>query len=192
MTRIKPFDEDYLAGFYSNVSDITYSDLRLSALNRGKEYFEYEAVFDCHVDSSKVIESYPSIRLDNDMIYAMLPAWFISFKYKEKQHTILINGDTGKIVCGIPWNKILFYSLLIALGIVITVAAYFVFKYTLPLFFIAGKSSSSRNRGRLIAMLVVGIIALFTTGIKKVVKVIKNIKLTQNRDTFNFMKKRQG
>ena len=192
MTRIKPFDEDYLAGFYSNVSDITYSDLRSSALNRGKEYFEYEAVFDCHVDSSKVIESYPSIRLDNDMIYAMLPAWFISFKYKEKQHTILINGDTGKIVCGIPWNKILFYSLLIALGIVITVAAYFVFKYTLPLFFISGKSSSSRNRGRLIAMLVVGIIALFTTGIKKVVKVIKNIKLTQNRDTFNFMKKRQG
>ena len=144
------------------------------------------------MDSSKVIESYPSIRLDNDMIYAMLPAWFISFKYKEKQHTILINGDTGKIVCGIPWNKILFYSLLIALGIVITVAAYFVFKYTLPLFFISGKSSSSRNRGRLIAMLVVGIIALFTTGIKKVVKVIKNIKLTQNRDTFNFMKKRQG
>ena len=144
------------------------------------------------MDNPKIIRAYPSIKLNNDLIYAMLPAWFISFKYKGKHHTILINGDTGKIVCGIPWNKILFYSLLIALGIVITVAAYFVFKYTLPLFFIAGKSSSSRNRGRLIAMLVVGIIALFTTGIKKVVKVIKNIKLTQNRDTFNFMKKRQG
>ena len=188
MTRLKPFDEDYLAGFYSNVSDITYSDLRSSAFNRGKEYFEYEASFDCDADNPKVIDSRPSIKLDNDVIYAMLPAWFISFKYKKKNHTILINGDTGKIVCGIPWNKLLFYSLLIVLGIAITVAAFFAFKYTLPLVLV----SKSRSKGKVIAALVAGIIALFTTGISKVVRVIKNIKLTQDRDTFNFMKKRQG
>ena len=56
----------------------------------------------------------------------------------------------------------------------------------------AGRSRSGSKSGKLIAYLVVGIIALFTTGIRKVVKVVKNIKLTQDRDTFNFMKKRQG
>ncbi len=193
MSLLKPFDEDYLAGFYSNVTDITYSDLRSSALTRAKEYFEDEAIHDCVVENPKIIRSNPSIKLNNDLIYAMLPAWFISFKYKKKHHTILINGDTGKVVCGIPWNKILFYSLLIGLGILITAAAFFVFRYTLPFFLAAGGSSrSSSNRGKLIAFLIAGIIALFTTGIRKVVKVIKNIKLTQDRDTFNFMKKRQG
>ena len=193
MSLLKPFDEDYLAGFYSNVTDITYSDLRSSALTRAKEYFEDEAIHDCVVENPKIIRSNPSIKLNNDLIYAMLPAWFISFKYKGKHHTILINGDTGKVVCGIPWNKILFYSLLIGLGILITAAAFFVFRYTLPFFLAAGGSSrSSSNRGKLIAFLIAGIIALFTTGIRKVVKVIKNIKLTQDRDTFNFMKKRQG
>ena len=193
LSLLKPFDEDYLAGFYSNVTDITYSDLRSSALTRAKEYFEDEAIHDCVVENPKIIRSNPSIKLNNDLIYAMLPAWFISFKYKKKHHTILINGDTGKVVCGIPWNKILFYSLLIGLGILITTAAFFVFRYTLPFFLAAGGSSrSSSNRGKLIAFLIAGIIALFTTGIRKVVKVIKNIKLTQDRDTFNFMKKRQG
>ncbi len=192
MTLLKPFDEDYLAGFYSNVTDITYSDLRSSALNRAKEYFEDEAINDCHVDNPKVIDSFPSIKLSNHMIYAMLPAWFVSFKYKNKQHTILINGDTGKVVCGIPWNKILFYSLLIGLGILLTVIAFFAFKYTLPIFLAGRSSRSSSNRGKLIALLVAGIIALFSMGIRKVIKVVKNINLTQDRDTFNFMKKRQG
>ena len=193
MTRLKRFDEDYLAGFYSNVSDVTYSDLRWAVLKRASEYFEEEAIDDVSASSKKVIKTSPSLKLDNDMIYAMLPAWFISFKYKGKHNTILVNGDTGKVVCGLPWNKILFYSLLIGLGILVSVGAFFVFKYTLPFLMTSGRSSSSNNgRGKLIAFLVAGIIALFSTGISKVVKVIKNINLTQDRDMFNFMKKRQG
>ena len=193
MTRLKRFDEDYLAGFYSNVSDVTYSDLRWAVLKRASEYFEEEAIDDVSASSKKVIKTNPSLKLDNDMIYAMLPAWFISFKYKGKHNTILVNGDTGKVVCGLPWNKILFYSLLIGLGILVSVGAFFVFKYTLPFLMTSGRSSSSNNgRGKLIAFLVAGIIALFSTGISKVVKVIKNINLTQDRDMFNFMKKRQG
>ena len=34
---LKPFDEDYLAGFYSNVSDVTYSDIRRAAISRAEE-----------------------------------------------------------------------------------------------------------------------------------------------------------
>ena len=193
MTRLKRFDEDYLAGFYSNVSDVTYSDLRWAVLKRANEFFEEEAIDDVSASSKKVIKTNPSLKLDNDMIYAMLPAWFISFKYKGKHNTILVNGDTGKVICGLPWNKILFYSLLIGLGILVSVGAFFVFKYTLPFLMTSGRSSSSNNgRGKLIAFLVAGIIALFSTGISKVVKVIKNINLTQDRDMFNFMKKRQG
>ena len=195
LSRLKPFDVDYLAGFYSNVSDVTYSDIRKATLDRAKEYFNEEAMRECQASNKKVISSYPSLRLNNDMVYAMMPAWFITFDYKGKHNTILVNGDTGKVVCALPWKKVLFYGLLIGVGILITIGAYFVFKETLPVFFASSgrrSSSSSNNRGRIIGILVAGIIALFSTGIRKVVKVIKNIKLTQDKEMFNFMKKRQG
>lgn len=190
---LKPFDEDYLAGFYSNVSDVTYSDIRKAALSRAQEYFNNDAIKDVSASHKEVISSLPSIKIDNDMVYAMLPAWFITFRYKGKHNTLLVNGETGKVVGALPWKKPLFYGLLIGLGILVTVACFFVFRETLPYVFSGRRSSSSRDgRGKLIGLLVAGIIALFTTGIRKVVKVIKNIKLTQDKAMFNFMKKRQG
>ena len=192
--NMKPFDEDYLAGFYSNVSDVTYSDVRSAALLRAQEFFNEEAINDVKNASAKeVISSCPSIKVDPDMVYAMLPAWFITFNYKGKHNTILVNGDSGKVVCGLPWKKVLFYCLLIGVGIAISVAAYFVFRATLPIFFSGHRSSSSsRSEGRIIAFLIAGIVALFSTGIRKVIKVIKSINLTQDKEMFNFMKKRQG
>ena len=193
LRHLKPFDEDYLAGFYSNISDVTYSDLRQASLIRAREYFNEEAMNDVKASSKKVISSFPSLKLDNDMVYAMLPAWFITFNYRGKHNTILVNGDTGKVVCGLPYNKKLFTALLIITGILITIAAFFVFRYTLPFFF-TGRSRSSSNdgRGKIIAALIAGIVFLFSMGIRKVVKVVKNIKLTQDNAIFNFMKKRQG
>ena len=194
LVNLKPFDEDYLAGFYSNVSDVTYSDVRGAALLRAQEFFNEEALNDVKTASSKeVIESCPSIKVDPDMVYAMLPAWFITFNYKGKHNTILVNGDSGKVVCGLPWKKALFFCLLIGVGIAVSVAAYFVFRATLPAFF-SGRhsSSSSRSEGRIIAFLIAGIVALFSTGIRRVIKVIKSINLTQDKAMFNFMKKRQG
>ncbi len=193
LSHLKPFDEDYLAGFYSNVSDVTYIDLKRATLKRAEEFFAKEAMDDVRASRKKIVSSIPSVKIENNMVYAMLPAWFITFKYKGKPNTILVNGDTGKVVCALPWNKGLFYSLLFTFGAVATTAAYFVFRYTLPVFF-AGRSSSSGSdsRGKLIALLVAGIIALFSVGIRKIIKVVKNIQLTQDKKMFNFTKKRQG
>ena len=192
LRNIKPFDEDYLAGFYSNISDVTYSDMRQAALIRAREFFNEDAMEDCRASSKKIISSFPSLRLDNDMIYAMLPAWFVTFNYKGKHNTILVNGDTGKVVCGLPFNKKLFVTLLVITGIIVTIAAFFVFRATLPFLFTGKSRSSSDGRGKLIAALIAGIIGLFATGIRKVIKVVKQISLTQDKAIFNFTKKRQG
>ena len=193
LSHLKPFDEDYLAGFYSNVSDVTYIDLKRATLKRAEEYFAKEAMDDVRASRKKIVSSIPSVKIENNMVYAMLPAWFITFKYKGKPNTILVNGDTGKVVCALPWNKGLFYSLLFSVGAVLTTAAFFVFKYTLPVFFMGRSSSSgSDSRGKIIAFLIAGIIALFSVGIRKMIKVVKSIKLTQDKSMFNFTKKRQG
>ncbi|MCR5615687.1 MAG: hypothetical protein K6F45_05930 [Saccharofermentans sp.] len=195
VSHLKPFDEDYLAGFYSNVSDVTYSDVRYATLNRAKEYFEEEAMNRVSASSKEVTNSCPHIKVGNDMAYAMLPAWFITFPYKGKHNTILVNGDTGKVVCGLPWRKGLFIALLVILGIAATVAAFIVLKPMLPMLLTSSSkrsSSSSDGRGKIIALIIAVIIGLFISGVNKVRKVIKNIKLTQDKDIFNFTKKRQG
>ena len=186
LTWLKPFDEDYLAGFYSNVSDVVYDDLRRAALGRANEYFAEEALGDVHDGASnkKIISSHPSIRLDRDMVYAMLPAWFITFRYKGKPNTILVNGQSGKVVCGLPWNKILFYTLLVLTGVIVTVAAFLLLREILPLL--------GKIEGRIFVLIIAGIVTLFVTGFGKMKKVFENIKRTQDKDIFAFTKKRQG
>lgn len=192
LTHLKPFDEDYLAGFYSNVSDVTYSDVRKAAMERGKEFFAEAAVKDVEAYNKTVVDSLPSIDVDPDMKYAMLPAWFISFNYEGKHHTILVNGDTGKVVCALPWKKVLFNILLFTIAIFATVLSFFVFKGFLMAMFSGPEVKITKGEILLWVLIITTIVTLFSTGINKVRRVMENIRLTQDKAMFNFMKKRQG
>lgn len=191
LKHLKPFDEDYLAGFYSNVSDVTYSDVRKAARERGKEFFAEEAVKDVDAFDKKIVDSSPSIDVDTDMKYAMLPAWFITFDYKGKHHTILVNGDNGKVVCALPWRKALFDSLLLIIAVTATVLSFFIFKWLLAEMF-GSDSDFDKGDAKILMFIIGGIAALFATGVRKVQRVIENIRLTQDKAMFNFTKKRQG
>ena len=192
LTHLKPFDEDYLAGFYSNVSDVTYSDVRMAAQKRGQEFFAEAAIKDVDAFDKKVVDSYPSIQVDTDVKYAMLPAWFITFDYKDKHHTILVNGDTGKVVCALPWKKALFNTLLLTIAVIATALSFFVFWGMLTSMFKGPDVDIDKTDIRILLFIVIGIITLFSTGVHKVKRVIENIRLTQDKAMFNFMKKRQG
>ena len=192
LTHLKPFDEDYLAGFYSNVSDVTYSDVRKAAMERGKEFFAEAAIKDVEAYNKTVVESYPSIDVDTDMKYAMLPAWFISFDYEGKHHTILVNGDTGKVVCALPWKKALFNILLFTIAITATVLSFFVFKGFLMAMFSGPEVKITKGEIWLWVLIISTISALLSTGVRKIKRVMENIRLTQDKAMFNFMKKRQG
>ena len=191
LKHLKAFDEDYLAGFYSNVSDVTYSDVRKAASERGKEFFAEEAKKDIDAHYCEVVESHPSVNVDTDVKYAMLPAWFITFRYKDQPHTILVNGDTGKVVCALPWRKWLFFLMFFSIAAVATVLSSFVFKFLLLGFF-AGDGDASKGGFMFLFFAVGSIIGLFSTGIRKIIRVIQNVNLTQDKAMFNFMKKRQG
>ena len=194
--NMTPFDEDYLLGFYSNISDVTYGDLRGAANLRADTYFDEAAIKDIKGVNGKKIESEKHLtKIDySNLRYAMLPCWFITYFHKGQHNTILVNGQTGKIVCGVPWNKVLFYTLLIVAGIALTVVSFIVLKPVLAaLFSSSGSRSSSSNdsSGKIFGAIVCGVIALFSLGIRKIVKVIKSINLTQSKAIFNFVKKRQ-
>ena len=193
-TKMKMFDEDYLLGFYSNVSDVTNMDLRLAADRRATEMFNELAMKDVSASDKKVIACLPHTEIRRDIRYAMLPVWFITFDYMGKHNTILVNGQTGKVVCALPWNKKLFYSLMVLTSILLTIVLTLVFyRFFCGLFSGHSRSSSSSNNGmgRLIILCIAGGVSFISAGLAKIRKVIHSIELTQSAKTFNFMKKRQ-
>lgn len=195
-TQIREFNEDFILGFYSNISDVNYADLRYAAMNRSREYFEQAVLQNIpkKASSKKIYDSHHAVAIDYEgMTYAMLPAWFVTYEYKGKHNTIIVNGQTGKIVCGIPWNQGLFYSLLFISGILLSVVSYQLLSPMASLLFSTGKSSSSSDSiVYLTSFILAGAIAMFSIGIRKLVKTVKSIKLTQSQSIFNFVKKRQG
>ncbi len=193
---LKVFDEDYLLGFYSNASDIDYDELHEVTENRAKEIFETEAKHDVRGSSQQIIAESHQTSITNDYSYAMFPVWFVTFTYEGKHNTILVNGQTGKVVCGLPWRKALFWTLTVILGVILTILAFYLFKGFFYAMFEVGvkkrsSSSSSDSRGKLVVAIGAGIVALISAGVTKMKKVLTQIRLTQSAKTFNFVKKRQ-
>lgn len=191
-----PFDEDYLLGFYSNASDITYDEMWKVAEDRAKEIFVEAALKDVRGSSPKIEAESHTAAVLNNYKYAMFPVWFVTFTYEGKHNTILVNGQTGKVVCGLPWRKPLFWAMAIGIGVALTFISYFLFKALFTSFFTremsrSSSSSSDDGGGKVFVAIAAGIITLFTTGARKMKKVIRQIELTQSSKTFNFVKKRQ-
>jgi len=192
LKQMKPFDEDYLLGFYSNVSDITYGDLRQACGVRAHEMFEHYALNSVQAGGKKIVSSRPSTLVHEDIRYAMLPCWFVTFTSDGKHNTILVNGQTGKVVCGLPWNKALFWTLTILAGILFSILATLAFYGLFSILFSSGHHrSGSSNGGKSIGAIISLIVVLFVSGTAKMRKVLKQISLTQSTSIFNFVKKRQ-
>ena len=185
----KDFDEDYLNGFYSNTSDLRYYDLREAAKERCHKLVAEEVVktIPPKANKVKIRESIYWIDIDDDPIYMMMPVWFFTFMHEGKPYTILVNGQTGKVVGTMPWqNK---RVLAIACTVFVLVSAF------LSVFFIATKDGWINNVGTLyfyaFALLIAFGMFVFTKGITGLRRVFQNLRLTQSADIFHYVKKRQ-
>ena len=198
LRKLKHFDEEYMLGFYSNMSDLTFGDLRRIVDARAETIFKWNMRFKIPAGASrKITDSQSATLIDKDLKYALLPAWFVTVQYEGKPHTILVNGENGKVVCGLPWNKKLFWSLV---GIVTASVGGF---FALISGIIAAAMRMGTNGAVGAAMTIPALLPtlmpwlLFSSiflliGWIKYRKVTEQTKLTQDVDIFNFAKKRQG
>ncbi len=102
MKDLVPFHEGYLSGFYADKYDQTASDLEELAFKRCKEIFDNKLKNTVPASSVYIKESHPKPKVLK-CIYALFPAWFLTLRYKGKAYTLLVNGQTGKIVGGLPF-----------------------------------------------------------------------------------------
>ena len=183
----KEFDEDYLNGFYSNTSDLNYYDLRASAAYRCHILFEDEVVKTVKARNVKIVDSIYHVDIHDDPVYMMVPVWFFTFKYEGKPYTVLVNGQTGKVVGTMPWQKKKVYS--IAITIFVLTLALCAFLYWAMYNRFLGLSSFY---GQGIAGLLTLGSVLFARGFVGIRRILNNLKLTQSEEIFKYVKKRQG
>ena len=135
----------------------------------------------------RIVEAAHYTEIDySSMRYAMLPAWFVIYDHKGKHNTILVNGETGKVVCGVPWNKVLFFVLFTLFALAMTAAG------VLLMYMLLEVSADDHRFWEALLTEVVMVYFLFKLGINHFKKISKSIGLTQSRSVFNFAKRRQG
>lgn len=187
LENAKAFDEDYLNGFYSNTSDMNYFDLKKSAAYRCHKLFEDEVVKTVKAKDVKIEDSVYWVDVHDDPVYMMFPVWFFTFKYNDKPYTILVNGQSGKVVGTMPWQK----KRVVALSLIT-----FVLVMALIALIITGLVQSWLAVTRVFVFALAGITVLgsysFTRGVAGLKRIHKNLRLTQEEGIFRYVKKRQG
>ena len=180
------FDEDYLNGFYSNTSDLSYNDLRESAANKCHKLFSRETMKLVGVKNIKLEDSIYWINIHDDPLYMMMPVWFFTFKYMDKPHTILVNGQSGKVVGTMPWQQKQIYTIG---GTVFALVFLLLCLLFLAIMFDFAGINSIYNH--LISGIMFLSVAGFVYGGIGIRKIRKNLEITQAEDIFKFVKKRQ-
>ncbi len=111
-SKMVDYDYTYIPGFYADAYDLKADDLTKRAEDRFKKYLEEE--FTSTIGKYKTVKkktdrsSLQGMRVD----YALLPVWFLNYKYEGQDFTFVMNGQTGE-VAGVPpvskLKKILIY-----------------------------------------------------------------------------------
>lgn len=100
----KTFDSAYLSGYYADKYDLGDQELYDFAVARAKELFDAEIRKTIPERNVEIISSLPKRRVEKAE-YTMLPAWFLTFRYNGEPYTMVINGQTGKIVGTLPFDR---------------------------------------------------------------------------------------
>ncbi|MBP5489974.1 MAG: hypothetical protein J6Y10_05180 [Lachnospiraceae bacterium] len=205
-SALRPFDAAYLSGFYSDCFNTSDAELKPKVLDRAEEMFDKELRHSHRKAIGNCVASKPVKRVLNAE-YAMLPAWFLVFRYKGTSYTMLVNGQTGKVVGSLPvvkWKAYTLLAFLTALFTTIPVAAgIWLCKHA---FRDPGKQSWHTNFSTffdttmdfiLLSLMLIAIIGISwliaVEGPKKNRNALRErIRLTQSENILRFTKERQG
>lgn len=109
-SEMVPFSNGYLPGYFAEKYDLTAGDMAERISNRFRGYMADER------DTYMSTDRYETYTVDEDKSkstnyvckYALLPVWFLTYKYENIYYRVVINGQTGKITGQIPTDSKLF------------------------------------------------------------------------------------
>lgn len=182
------FDEDYLLNFYSDIADVSYTEAMSVAKGRAKDIMHEELIKSGKGHSKKIHHIRENYEVYEKPVTAMLPAWFLTFRYENVPYTILVNGQTGKVVGGVPWDKKKFAITLGIIGSFLSVITTYFF--SLSIGNIPIRELGNATSFLIYTAVLAGIIIFIGWGYMK--KVLKAIGRTSASTLNHFTNQRKG
>lgn len=107
-SELKPFDMAYLSGYQAEKFNVSNHDLKERVRKRVRK-----TALD-QIRSALDKKSYKSFKIteervqiwEKQIVYAMAPVWVLHYRYKNRNYTFTINGQTGKRKGKLPWSKL--------------------------------------------------------------------------------------
>ncbi len=187
LTELKDFEPGYLSGFYADRFDLSPRQMVQTVGRRCKKMFDDELSRRCEgkvVDLPKAPYQYAITKVE----YTFMPVWFMTFRYQNIPYTMMVNGQTGKVVGTVPFarNRVVIVFMLLTLLFSIPLVIFGWWIYQMP----------SYNIGFYIfplwMMICMFLLPLLLSVVPKYKLLKENLKHARNRKTENFVKKRQG
>lgn len=173
------FDEGYLSGYYADLKDEDFSLLRSKANGRAMKMFEEKICAIPFTKDVSIIRNKPEYKIIKED-YALLPVYFCVFDNEGTNYTIMVNGQTGKVVGAVPTTLKAFIKWYFIILVFALIAAF-------------GLTIYACLRGLSYAPIVVGVLSVPTCiflGIENLKKYKKSLNLTTAKSIQSFASKR--
>lgn len=188
--RLEPYDtrglvdfhSAYLSGFYADCFDYKAEDMEGYATYRCRNLFNAEVQKTVRADKIKLEASHPFSNVEKAK-YAMLPAWFMTFRYENTPYTILVNGQTQKVVGAVPYDKNMAKMRMILIAAAIALLC-------IPLMYLLLLTEDS-DVMELIFIILGSAFLCWRNGVKKMKNLKNSIERTKESAMHSFVKDRQ-
>ena len=117
-----PYDYKYLPGFFADRYDQSEEQLNKRAKDTCHKYLNQEVAnkFKRYDSHKKIVNNSTLTPVKAE--YALLPVWFMQYKYLGKSYYFAMNGQTGEVAGKAPVSKVkqtMFFSVTLAICSVI-------------------------------------------------------------------------
>lgn len=182
MHALEEFNTGYMSGYYADRYDVNQEDIKKIALIRGKQLFDMEVKRTVKASSVQIIDNRPEIQI-KELKYVLLPAWFLTFRYENEAYTFLVNGQTGKVVGGVPFYKGNVILLVSLISCIFTLICTPVIKSFLEM--------NMDDIGDFLVIIVTLALFALVAALGNFSKIKKSIDLSKSKVMMNFVKERQ-
>ncbi len=105
LQRAIPFSNAYLSGYFANRYDDSAEDCAARAKERVDASVSRAMRGTVHGYLTVAERQADVLLTQSDIHYALLPVWFMNTRYKDKNYTFVINGETGKMSGKLPISR---------------------------------------------------------------------------------------
>ncbi|MGN0437589.1 MAG: hypothetical protein ACI4F4_03630 [Lachnospiraceae bacterium] len=182
MHELVDFNTSYMSGYYADRYDVDQEKIKQVAIVRGKNLFDMEVKRTVKASNIQILDCKPKIDI-KEFKYVLLPAWFLTFRYENEAYTFLVNGQTGKVVGGVPFYKQNVILLISMISAILTFVCAPIIKSLLLM--------DTDDVGDLIAIIIVVGATALTSALKHFKRIKQSVELSKSKVMMNFVKERQ-